>query len=87
MSDTITAVVHVNRLEPGTHISRKTVAHDVFPPERFELPADECKEKRPDWGEYFPILTLPALERALRKRGAFGRVIGPDCVFSFGFVD
>jgi hypothetical protein len=83
---TCKAVVNVYRLEPGTHISRKTIDRNVLPPVEYEIPEVECKEKRPDWGEYLPVKTMPALERALRKRGAFDAVIGPDCVFYFGFV-
>ena len=85
-SETCRAVVRVNRLEPGRHIFRKTVQRDVIPARYFDIPCDECKEVRPDWGEYFPLQTLPALERALRARGAFSAVIGPDCEFSYGYV-
>lgn len=84
--NTITAIVHVHQLEPGRHISRKTVQHNVVPPVTYELPLEECEEVRPDWGVYHPVQTFPALERALRRRGAFDSVIGPDCEFSYGFV-
>jgi len=87
MSETLKAIVHVNRLEPGNHISRKTTHKDVTPATTFNIPADECKEIRPDWGVYHPIKTLPALERALRRMGAFSAMIEPNCVFSFGFAD
>lgn len=85
MREAVKAAVHVNQLEPGNHISRKTVANDVLTPVVYMIPADECEEIRPDWGVYSPTKTLPALERALRKRGAFNRPVPPDCVFSYGF--
>jgi hypothetical protein len=64
--------VHVDRvtLEPGDHQLRKTIAREqVFV---VELPDAECKEERPDWGEYSPVVTFPAIERALRSRGYLG---------------
>ena len=87
MSETLKAIVHVNRLEPGNHFSRKTIQRDVTPATTFNIPADECKEIRPDWGVYHPIKTFPALERTLRRMGAFSAAVGEDCVFSFGFLD
>lgn len=81
------ATVHVHELEPGSHISKKIVRRDVFEPKHYEIPDDECMETRPDWGVYKPIKTLPALERALRKRGAFNGILDPNQVFYFGFDD
>lgn len=68
---TLTAVVHIDQLEPGTHIARLTIARDVVAPRLVTLPLAECMEPRPDWGEYSPIVTFPAIERALRARGYF----------------
>lgn len=61
--------VHIDRLtlEPGTHTSRKVLKRErVFD---LDLPDDECKEIRPDWGRYTPVVTFPAIERALVSRG------------------
>jgi hypothetical protein len=41
----------------------------VISEEIVEIPDQECKETRPDWGEYLPLVTFPAIERALKKRG------------------
>lgn len=68
-ADTLTAIIHVNQLEPGTHISRRTIARDIVPPVLVTLPLAECMECRPDWGQYSPVVTFPAIERALKARG------------------
>ena len=61
--------LYVNTLEPGNHIMRKTLDHESRG--SVELPDDECKEIRPDWGVYHQIVTFPAIERALNKRQVF----------------
>lgn len=70
MMEILTVVVERCELEPGSHIARKIVS--VLGSERIELPKGECEEKRPDWGEYRPLVTFPAIERALRRRRRLG---------------
>jgi len=62
-------------LEPGTHLSRKPTT--LISTTHIELPDEECKEPRPDWGEYLPLVTFRAIERALDRRGALPP-LGPD---------
>jgi hypothetical protein len=80
-------LVHVDRitLEPGNHQLRSVVSRErAFV---VEIPDDECKEERPDWGRYFPVVTFPAIERALRSRGYLGdEGIGCDERWSFGII-
>lgn len=78
-------LVHVDtcQLEPGTHISRKVIAR--LSSTQHELPDAECREVRPDWGEYLPIVTLPAIERALLRRGLLPHLPDPF-VYYFGIV-
>jgi hypothetical protein len=71
------------RLEPGRHIERRPV--ETLEVSRVDIPDEECKEVRPDWGEYRPLVTFPAIERALRSRGLLPWV-GPDIVFYFGIA-
>lgn len=66
---TVRVTVIVRQLEPGTHFDRKSVS-SVSEME-YDLPADECMEIRPDWGQYSPIITYPAIERALNRRNIF----------------
>lgn len=61
--------LHVNTLEPGNHIMRKTLSTELRA--TVELPDAECKEIRPDWGVYHEVVTFPAIERALIARQAF----------------
>lgn len=82
---TIKATVYVHEQEPGTHILKKTVKRNAMPPKTYEIPLEECMEARPDWGEYLPLKTLSALERALRKRGAFPFNLPPNHVYFFSF--
>lgn len=68
-AETVTATIHIHRLQPGSHISRDIVARDVIPPHSVTLPRHECIETRPDWGEYSPLVTFRMVERALHARG------------------
>lgn len=43
------------------------------------------EESRPDWGVYHPIVTLPALERYIRKAGLVPET-GPNQQWSYGFI-
>ena len=36
--------------------------------ETIDLPESECKERRADLGEYSPVVTFSAIERALNRR-------------------
>lgn len=85
-ADTLTAIIHVHQLEPGTHIARRTIARDIVPPVLVTLPLAECMESRPDWGQYTPVVTFPAIERALRARGHFAP-LHHDQQYSFGVHD
>ena len=71
------------RLEPGRHILRKAV--EVLSLVRVDIPDEECKECRPDWGEYRPLVTFPAIERALRSHDLLPWC-GPDEVCYLGIV-
>ena len=51
----------------GTHIDADRVRK--IRAEIHEVPEGECKEVRADWGEYRPVVTFPAIERALKVRG------------------
>jgi hypothetical protein len=76
--------VHIDRLtlEPGTHAYRKTLKCErVFD---LVLPDDECKEVRPDWGEYEPVVSFPAIERALIRRGFLREGLTINEEWSFG---
>jgi hypothetical protein len=75
--------IETRQLEPGTHISRHCIA--TLSVTRHEIPDDECKEARPDCGEYLPITTFSAIERALRKRGLITYMPDPF-VYFFGVV-
>lgn len=66
-TETITAEIWIDTLEPGTHISRKTLA--TVKARTITLPRADCSEARADWGEYFPIVTAQATERAIKARG------------------
>lgn len=66
---TITVTVSIHQMEPGTHFCKKILA--VLESKEYTLPRAECSEPRPDWGEYSPIVTHPAIERVLRRMGAF----------------
>lgn len=86
MSNTLTATVHVHRLEPGRHFMRAILQRNVTPLASVELPLDECQEPRPDWGQYSPVVTLPAVERALRARGYMVPPLSSDCEYYFGIA-
>lgn len=84
---TIPVVVSVNRLEPGHHICRETIARSVVPDVIVNLPVVECSEERPDWGVYHPVVTFPAIERALRRRGLLAPIADRDLEYRFGIVN
>lgn len=67
--ETITVQVSVHEMEAGNHFCKKTVR--VVETKEYELDKAECSEPRPDWGEYSPLVTYPAIERVLNARGAF----------------
>jgi len=67
MHTTITATLVIRTLEPGFHIDRKPISQRPWVV--VELPREECSEVRTDWGEYRPVLTFPAIFRALKARG------------------
>lgn len=67
--ETITITVSVHQMEEGRHICKKTVK--VLNTTEHSLPLSECSETRPDWGVYHPIVTHPAIERALNRRNVF----------------
>jgi len=79
-------IVHIDilTLEPGTHHSRKTIGRKRLA--EVELPLEECQEVRPDWGEYLPITTFPAIERALKRRGHFTPLYSRDEQYQFGIL-
>jgi hypothetical protein len=79
-------LIHVDKLElePGRHISRKTVARERV--HLVEIPDEECKEERPDWGQYFPVVTFSAIERALVSRGYLGAGLTHNQQWSFGII-
>lgn len=79
--DTVTVAAWIVTMEPGRHISRRTIAER--PAFTIDLPRAECAEPRPDWGEYSPVLTFPAVERAIRRRGLFPPLASPDERYSF----
>lgn len=54
-------------LENGTHIRRNVIAQTVHAV--VEIPDSECMEVRVDWGKYDPVVTFPAIEKALKARG------------------
>lgn len=83
MTETITAIIHVHRLEPGKHIAKKIIERDVVKPVLVELPKAECMEPRPDWGQYLPVVTFTAIEKALKVRGHFPQLEG-DLQYSYG---
>ena len=66
MADQIVKVYR-NELEAGSHICRAVVSRTLFA--EIVLPFSECSEARPDWGVYSPVVTFPAVERTLRRRG------------------
>lgn len=82
-SNTVRVEVSLWALEPGTHIARKTT--ERISRVEYSLPVAECAEVRPDWGEYFPIIAHPAIERALRARGAF-TALPSDRTYFYGVV-
>lgn len=84
---TIAVVVSINRLEPGHHICRETIARSVVPDVVVNLPAAECSEERPDWGVYRPVVTFQAIERALRRRGHLAPMADRDLEYRFGIVN
>ena len=71
--------LYANQLEPGTHICRKIVSQRLIG--TVEVPDDECKEIRPDWGVYLPVITFPAIERSLRAHH-----LAPACDWSFSIA-
>lgn len=73
--------IEIATLEPGTHISRKTVGRRPF--KVVELPLASCQEKRPDWGEYKPVTTFPKIERSLRAAGHLPHDLGRDEQYRF----
>ena len=73
--------IYRNELEPGTHFSRKTISSQLV--EVVELPEGDCKEVRADWGQYLPVVTFPAIERALRLRGKLGFIGSQNHCWSF----
>ena len=81
--ETVRIELQIDTLEPGTHISRRTIARRPWAV--VDLPRAECMEARPDWGEYSPIVTFPAIERALRARGHIP-LLGPDHSWRYGIV-
>lgn len=42
-------------------------SHDLLI--QIDLTEDECKEVRPDWGKYYPVVVYSKVERSLRARG------------------
>lgn len=83
-ADTVTVTIHTNRLQPGYHISRDTIARDVVPPRVVTLPRAECEEARPDWGEYLPLVTFRMVERALHARGQLPPLPDRDHAYAIG---
>lgn len=81
--ETLRVEINVQTLEPGHHIAREVIARR--PLCVVDLPRAECMEPRPDWGEYFPLVTFPAIERALRRRGYFPP-LAEDERYSYGIV-
>ena len=79
----MTIQVELVQIEPGKHICRKDVA--TLSVARYEIPDAECREERPDWGEYRPVVTFPAIERALRARGYLPWV-GENYIHRFGIA-
>lgn len=75
--------IEKRRLELGRHILRRSV--ETLEVSQVDIPDTECKEVRPDWGEYSPVVTLSAIERALRSRGLLP-YLGPDIVYFFGLA-
>lgn len=80
--ETITVEVYVRQMEPGSHFCKKSIG--TVSTKEYELPKAECSETRPDWGVYHPIVTHPAIERALRARGAFPIILPADQQYFFG---
>lgn len=79
--ETITVTVSIHEMEKGSHFCKKTVA--IVSTTEYTLNVAECSEERPDWGVYHPILTHPAIERALSKRGVF-TALPADHQYFFG---
>lgn len=70
----------------GPHHSPKTLR--TLSTTRYHLPDDACREVRPDWGEYLPVVTFPAIERQLQSLGAFPMLPenGRTQAYRFGIV-
>ncbi len=82
-ANTLAFGVWLNELEPGSHTMRKTTKRTLY--YQGEVAREVVSEPRPDWGQYLPVVTLPALERYIRAQG-----LAPDCgpneMWSYGFT-
>jgi hypothetical protein len=78
---TVRVSIWVDTYEPGNHIARRKIGSRLDAVA--DLPGHECAEARPDWGEYSPVVTFPAIERALQARGLLSRLTDPHKAYSF----
>tara|TARA_R110000803_G_scaffold59101_6_gene117473 strand:+ start:1934 stop:2188 length:255 start_codon:yes stop_codon:yes gene_type:complete len=84
MKKTILAIISRVKYEPGTHATRKVI--ETVATTFVTVPWGDCHEVRPDWGEYLPLKTLTALERALRARGELKPLRDSSLGWFFGFA-
>jgi hypothetical protein len=78
---TVRVTVYIETYEPGNHISRRKIGSKVDAV--IDLPGSHCTETRPDWGCYSPVITFPAIERALRTLGLLSRLADPQKGYSY----
>lgn len=83
--ETLTVRLWIDTLEPGRHISRETIARRLVGD--VALPLADCKEARPDWGEYFPLVTFDAIWRALRRGGHVPPLASDAERYRYGVVE
>lgn len=67
--ETLTVQISRYRMD-GAHVL--AMPKDLLERYTVDVPRADCMEKRPDLGQYSPIVTTNAIERFLRKAGHFG---------------